>query len=376
MSNAPAPPRPIESTFLAITVGYRLFAAAWLAILATVVLLGEDGADRPGIVVGTLGGVLGWTLVATLVSRARPGWVATWPFVVVEILISCFTVVAGDTAGSAGFAGGFPLVGLFTAIYARGTVGGIAAGVALFVTQLSLLGAVRSDTAARVSFLISYLFTAAAGIGIAAALRSSDERRAEAESRLAAAEMERARAEAKTEVAVHLHDSVLQSLALIQRDGDTSEQSRRIARTQERELRAWLYLDQGGVAPAGFREGVSTLTHSVEDLTGVRIELVIVGDRPLDDRLRALLAAAREATMNAAKHAGVEEVSVYAEVAEHGVSIFVKDRGAGFDPNQASSGRGIPDSILARMERHGGLASIRSEPGKGTEVILTMANPQ
>lgn len=376
MSNAPATQRPIESTFLAITVGYRLFAAAWLTILATVVLLGQEQAERPAIVIGTMVGVLGWTLIGTLLSRARPRLVSTWSFAVIEILISCFTVVAGDTAGSAGFAGGYPLVGLFTAIYARGTIGGIVAGVALFVTQLSLLGAIRSDTAARVSFLISYLFTAAAGIGIAAALRSSDERRAAAESRLAAAETERARAEAKTEVAVHLHDSVLQTLALIQRDGDTSEQSRRIARTQERELRAWLYQDQTGLAPAGFREGVTALAHSVEDLTGVRVDPVIVGDRPLDDRLRALLAAAREATMNAAKHAGVEDVSVYAEVAEHGVSVFVKDRGAGFDPNQASSGRGIPDSILARMERHGGLASIRSEPGKGTEVVLTMANPQ
>jgi signal transduction histidine kinase len=106
----------------------------------------------------------------------------------------------------------------------------------------------------------------------------------------------------------------------------------------------------------------------------VRIEAVTAGDRPVDDRLRALLAAAREATMNAAKHAGVAEVAVFGEVTEHGVSVFVRDRGTGFDTNAASDGRGIPDSILARMDRHGGLASIRSEPGKGTEVILTMTH--
>ena len=375
MTTEPAA-RSIESTLLTITVGYRLFAAGWLSILALVVLVGDEPADRPAVVTGTLAGVVVWTVAATVVSRTRPAAISTWGFVLAEIAISCFTVIAGDTAGATGFAGGYPLVGLFTAIYARGTTGGVVAGGALFITQLTLLGAVRSDTAGRVSFLISYLFTAAAGIGIAAALRSSDRSRAEAESRLATAEAEKARAEAKTEVAVHLHDSVLQTLALIQRDAATSEQSRRIARTQERELRAWLYQDQAGISPTGFRDGVTAMAHSVEDLTGVRVDPVVVGDRGLDDRLRALLAAAREAAMNAAKHAAVEEVSVYGEVGEHGVSIYVKDRGIGFDPGEASDGRGIPDSILARMERHGGIASIRSERGKGTEVVLTMANPQ
>lgn len=359
------PTRSIEGTLLTITVGYRLFAAGWLALLAAVVLIGRGEPERPGLVVAMLATVVGWTAVATIVSRRRPGLVSTWPFVAIDVVLSCLSVIGGEIAGSVSFAGGFPLVGVFTAIYAKATAGGIIAGSALFVTSLTLLGAVRLDTAARVSFLISYLFTAAAGIGIAAVLRGSDRR-------LAAAETERARAEAKTEVAVHLHDSVLQTLALIQRDPDTSEQTRRLARTQERELRAWLYQDQATARTAGFREGVAALAASIEDLTGVRIEAVTVGDTALDDRLRALLAAAREATMNAAKHAGVAEVSVYAEAGVHGVSVFVKDRGVGFDTTEASTGHGIPDSILARMDRHGGTASIRSERGKGTEVVLTM----
>jgi signal transduction histidine kinase len=371
-----APPRQLETTLLAITTGFRLFAAGWLAILAAVVLAGDEKADRPVIVWATLAAVAVWVLVATAIAKWRPTWVSTWVFVVIEILLSSFTVIAGDTAGSVGFAGGYPLVGVFTAIYAKGTTGGIVAGSALFVTQLSLLGAVRSDIASRVSFLISYLFTAAAGIGIAAVLRASDRRRTEAEERMAAAENERARAEAKTEMTVHLHDSVLQTLALIQRDADTSDQSKRLARTQERELRAWLYQGHDGTQPSGFTDGLTTMTASVEDLTGVRIETVTVSDRTLDDRLRALLAAAREATMNAAKHAGVADISVFGEVSEHGVSVYVKDRGVGFDTNTASAGRGIPDSILARMERHDGVVSIRSELGKGTEVILTMANQQ
>ena len=368
--------RSIESTLLSITIGYRIFATGWLAILAVVVLAGTQKADRPGVVWLTLGVAVGWTMTATIISRARPALVTTWGFVIFEILLSSLSVVAGDLAGSIGFAGGFPLVGVFTAIYARATLGGTMAGAALFVTTLGRLPAVRFNAASDVSFLISYVFTAAAGIGIAAALRASDRRRTEAEKRVAAAETERAHAEAKTEVAVHLHDSVLQTLALIQRDTDTSEQSKRLARQQERELRSWLYQDQDRIHPSGFRDSITTMAATIEDLTGVKIETVTVGDRTLDDPLQALLAAAREATMNAAKHAQVGELSIYAEVAEHGVSVFVKDRGIGFDTNMASAGRGIPDSILARMERHGGQTSIRSEPGKGTEVILTMANLQ
>jgi signal transduction histidine kinase len=111
----------------------------------------------------------------------------------------------------------------------------------------------------------------------------------------------------------------------------------------------------------------------VEDTYAISVTPVIVGDVPMDQHLAALVAAAREAMVNAAKHAGVEEISVYAEVEDGTVSVFVRDRGIGFDQAEVGADRrGLAQSIRGRMERHGGTATVRSKPGEGTEVELTM----
>lgn len=182
----------------------------------------------------------------------------------------------------------------------------------------------------------------------------------------------RIRTEARAEMAAHLHDSVLQTLALIQRSKEPREMVT-LARTQERDLRAWLY----GRAPsrhgARLHDAIDAMAGRLELAHRVRIEAVVVGDAELDDDLRALVAATSEATTNAARHAGVEDVSVYVEVEDGQVEAFVRDGGTGFDPTAVPADRrGIADSILQRMERHGGSAEIRSEPGAGTEIHLRM----
>jgi signal transduction histidine kinase len=187
----------------------------------------------------------------------------------------------------------------------------------------------------------------------------------------------RIRAEERADMAARVHDSVLQTLALIQRRAGDPQQVIQLARAQERELRSWLFdgqapgsLDGPGMTLAA---GIRLIQQEVEAQHGVPVEAITVGDCDLDDDLTALLAAAREATVNAVKWSGASEVSLFAEVEPTEVAVFVRDRGKGFDPAAVPSDRkGLAESIHARMARRGGSAVVRSAPGEGTEVSLRM----
>jgi signal transduction histidine kinase len=187
----------------------------------------------------------------------------------------------------------------------------------------------------------------------------------------------RALAEERAQMAAHVHDSVLQTLALIQRSSDDPQHVVRLARAQERELRSWLFEGRPPGAIGGdatmLGEGIGLLQRQVEADHGIAVQVVMVGDCPLDDALRALLDAAREATVNAAKWSGADQVSVYAEVETNSVMLYVRDRGSGFDPEAVPEDRqGIAQSIRARMARFGGSAVVRSAPREGAEVQLSM----
>ncbi len=181
---------------------------------------------------------------------------------------------------------------------------------------------------------------------------------------------ERVRTQERADVAAHLHDSVLQTLALIQKNSHDSATVARLARAQERDLRSWLYAgestDEHTVASA--LRGVSA---EVEDAHGISVDVVTVGDCDFADSLRPVVAATREAVTNAAKHAAVPRVDVYAEITGTAVDVFVRDRGRGFDATDTPEDRyGIRHSIIDRMRRHGGTGEIRSTVGEGTEVHL------
>lgn len=181
----------------------------------------------------------------------------------------------------------------------------------------------------------------------------------------------RIRVEERAEVAAHLHDSVLQTLALIQRHAESPRDVSRLARGQERELRSWLYGHPEDTATFG-----GALERAVADIEAsydVEVQSVIVGDEPMDERLTAVVQASHEAMRNAARHSGVHNVSLYAEMEAEGVTVFVRDRGVGFDPDGiAEDRRGVRHSIVERMARHGGLARITTGAGTGTEVELRM----
>ncbi|MGI5137594.1 MULTISPECIES: PspC domain-containing protein [unclassified Streptomyces] len=189
----------------------------------------------------------------------------------------------------------------------------------------------------------------------------------------------RIRAQERAEVAAHVHDSVLHTLTLIQRNAENASEVRRLARAQERDLRAWLYKPEGtgkdeDEEPDTLAEAVRRNAAEVEDKHGVPIEVVVVGDCPLDERIGAQMQAAREAMVNAAKYGGEGgAVQVYAEVEGRTVFVSVRDRGPGFDLDAIPADRmGVRESIIGRMERNGGTARLRAVPGGGTEVELEM----
>jgi signal transduction histidine kinase len=183
----------------------------------------------------------------------------------------------------------------------------------------------------------------------------------------------RIRSEERSEVAARVHDSVLQTLALIQRHAAEPRRVAAIARRQERELRGWLYADRPlGDETASLVAALSDAAADIEELHGIRVEIASSGDCPLDEAAGALVLAAREAMTNTAKFAGVEDVDVYLEVADD-ISVFVRDRGTGFDRNVVPAGRrGLAESIEGRMERVGGQATVTSSPAGGTEVELRL----
>lgn len=227
-----------------------------------------------------------------------------------------------------------------------GTAGGF--GVALAAVVLTLLGV--------------------AALGVPLWIRMWDQLGEERAEKAAAAE--------RADIASRLHDSVLQTLALIQKRAEDPAEVTRLARGQERELRQWLF-DSRDKTPQTTGTVFTALERAcgeVEDLYGLRIVPVTVGeDQPLNDATQAAVMAAREALVNVAKHAGVESADVYAEILLGELSVFVRDRGRGFDPDNVPEGHhGLAESVRGRVERAGGRVRIRSAPGEGTEVSITM----
>jgi signal transduction histidine kinase len=242
----------------------------------------------------------------------------------------------------------------------------VGAGFVLVVSAVALF-AVRHG---RVADVYDVLISAALGVvGLAVTLgpwiwRLTND--------LSEERSERVRTQERADLAAHLHDSVLQTLALIQKNASDGATVARLARSQERDLRAWLF-DSTPVGDRTLAGALREVVREIEDTYGVDVELVTVGDVALDEPLSPVVAATREAVTNAAKHAGTPVVDIYAEVAPDGVEVFVRDRGRGFDPQTVPPDRqGVRNSSLDRTSRHGGTAEIRSTPETGTEVRLKL----
>lgn len=347
---------------LAGGLGVLLYVLAWAASVPE-----GSRARRPkpllpghrqvaGITCITLG-----LLVAARDAGLWAGDGVVWPAAVATLGVSVIWV-RGDGAlrglGGASESSPFSAAGLV-----RLAIGALL----VLIGMASVLAANMTFTLGRLIDLMFPVLVAVTGVSLilgpwllSVARQTTEERR------------ERIRSQERADMAAHLHDSVLQTLALMQRT-DSSREMATLARVQERELRAWLYGKSKTLDAGTLDAAIDVVAGRVEKLHQVSVEAVVVGDAPLDERTGALVHAAGEAMINAARHSGESSISVYAEVEGGQVTAYVRDQGTGFDPEAvAADRRGIADSIVGRMRRFGGTAAISSAPGAGTEVRLVM----
>lgn len=379
----------VRAGFVAATLlggfGVVLYGALWLMLPADTrfetaapgIESATRGGRRPGRVrrLGDLGphvaltalGIGGILLLQALFGRGTAFWAVVLGIVGVGLLWR-----QADEAQRERWLDSSGRIDLFRVVFGRGgwaSYARVAVGLLLVLLAL-VVYSVRGGSVSMARDVVVAAFLTILGLGIVIgpwiyrlASDLSDER------------AERVRTQERADVAAHLHDSVLQTLALIQKNAEDPTTVARLARAQERDLRAWLYAgestDERTVASA-----LRGLAARLEDEYGVSVDVVTVGDCDLEEALVPLVRAAGEALTNAAKHAGTGRVDVYAEVTSGAVDVFVRDRGVGFDPVTVPEDRyGVRHSIVGRMERHGGTAQVRSAPGEGTEVRLHLARP-
>lgn len=292
-------------------------------------------------------------------------------------LMVLFAQIAPGSITSFTWPAGFVLAGALIA-WSRGTnnegisiVVRIVAGLSVAIGGV-LAFAALSDVSA-VQFLVALVFGLAVIAGVVLIAAPSVVQMAHS---LDGERSDRIRLDERARISAHLHDSVLQTLSLIQHNADDPVKTAQLARKQERELRNWLY-GSSVTEPGGIRLGpaIEQAATEVEEAHGVQINVVAVGDTgaAVHGDLRRLIAATREAMNNAAVHSGESQIDVFIERLPHAIEIFVRDTGAGFDVDEvASDRRGVSESILGRMRRAGGSATIHSTPGEGTEVELTL----
>ena len=337
-------------------IGVALYAIAWV-LMASAGEVGDDAAPEPPAA-GATERILGVTLVVVgallLIGALGLGFDdrVAWPV----WLVGLGLLVAWHRRRLGAFVDG-----------GRSALVRVVAGLLLVVAGLAGLIALNLDLGdARDTLLLSA--AVAAGLALVAAPAIIALARDLAEER-----RQRVLTEERERVAAHLHDSVLQTLALVQREADDPARTRALARRQERELRSWLYGSADDRAAGGVRAALERACAEVEELHEVPVELVVVGDLPVDDRVHELVAAAREGMVNAAKHSGAARIDVYAEVDDATTAVFVRDTGSGFEADAVPTDRrGLRDSVTARIERVGGTVSVRTTPGEGTEVELRL----
>ncbi|HEX6345733.1 PspC domain-containing protein [Umezawaea sp.] len=366
----------VRAVFAALTalngVGVIAYGLLWVFVPQRTADAEGEPPLKPGErqqAIGLLALGLGAAVVVTLLTGAVSGWIVG-PLAV-ALVGAAVVWREADEAQRRRWRDG-ARSGVFGKS-GRSTLIRIAAGVALVALGIGVL-VVTTYQLDQIQFTLVAVLATLAGVALLTVplwIKLVNDLGEERSARI--------RTEERAEIAAHLHDSVLQTLALIQKQAEAPREVRRLARGQERQLRDWLYgRDVGDTArPSTVSAAIALASGEVEDTFAVSVQQVVVGDCPLDHNLLAVVQAAREAMVNAAKHAGVAEISVYGEVEEDSVHVFVRDRGKGFDPESVPEDRhGLADSIRGRMVRHGGEAKLRTSPGEGTEVHLEMPRKQ
>ena len=355
----------LEAILLRIAAGARVIGAAWVGILVLAAyLVTRDVMQRPWLPIIVAAIVGAWSMVAVAWSSTRLHRLVAIPALGADVVLGAGALVASASTGPGviNYSGGLPLIVVAIASI-RGRREAWAA--ALIMTAVTL--AVRpGGVGDAVGSIVLYTAGAAIFTWVVRVLRAADRQRREADDRRRTAEAATARAEERIEISRHLHDSVLQTLALIQRRSAEPGEVTVLARKQERELRDWLF---GGSSVDGtFAAALTAAAGEVEERHAVPVEVVTSGDELLTDDALALVAAAGEAMSNAAMHSGAPVVTVFGEVTDEVFRVFVRDRGTGFDPAKLPDDRlGVRQSIIGRVTSRHGAAIVRSETGWGTE---------
>jgi signal transduction histidine kinase len=360
-------PLPVDVTLRGVVIVFRLLGLAWMAMLVIATLSTDPEADE-AIALGALALATVWTLATIIAARNPSDPIRTPWFVFADGVVAILVASSSFWAGAEHlFHGGYPISWIVVAAYAGGLRYAMWSALVLFAQQV-VMYAVEAErglipTLGNIVFVV---FAIVVGWAVDA-LRVTQRARLEAERQVAAARAEQARHEERASLANRLHDSYLQTLHVIRRDADDADEVRYLARRQERELRRVIDTMRSPFEHS-FAARLLEVRDEVEDLFRIQIHVVNRDDAEMTEELQAAIDAAHEAMTNAAKHAGVDEIDVYAEISDGSASIFVRDRGSGFSGDIPESG--LDHSVRSRIEAVGGTVVVTSEPGSGTEVAI------
>lgn len=358
----------LERTLFRAVVAFRLVALAWMVVLVAVTLVTVPDVSVGAIVGVTLVAALGAAGLQVAAARGLSGR----RLVAADALVGCVVAAGPWMAGTTEpFYGGYPMSAVVLVAFAAGTLWALALAAVEFgiiVVGAVAVGPVDVGDLTRTG--LTLLVTAWVVGWVMERLRDADARRVEAEEALGSEREARARAEERARLAAGLHDSAVQTLVVLRQEADDPDRVRALARRQERELRA-LIADRDA-EPGGLAAELGRVADDVEDLHGLHVERVLIGDAPAGPAVAAAAAATRELLVNVARHAGTDRAHLFAEVGDAAITVTVRDRGRGFDTASIPEGTGLTRSVRDRVTGVGGEVRIRSNPDQGTDVELTV----
>ena len=361
---------PIENILLKIMLAFRVLGWVWLMLLVVSSLMTDTGANRV-IVISMAAGSLLWTIFTLWMAQDQRR-VKSTAFVVADGIVVLIVANASYYAGATSLLhGGFPISWIAVVAYATNVRWTLGAAAILFVNQwLGMESEGSYKVPDQVGAVVFFVYGAIVGYGFDL-IRARDRLRRTATEELALERQRQIRHGEQLAIADQLHDSVLQTLHAIRVSPANPDQVRYIARKQERELRRTIH-SLRSTFETPFVTAMFTARDDVEDLYGIEIDMVCSYDTEMNVQLAGLVEATREAMINAAKHSGSDVILVFCSSEKDQITVFVRDKGRGFDFAASTDGFGIENSIMRRLELIGGAASIQSTRDFGTEVEMTV----
>ena len=370
-SSRPEPGTGLDSTVRRLVVGFRILGWGWMMLLITLTLLSDDTAN-PAVVIGAAALGTMWAAVTVLVGWRTDELGSLW-FVLSDGAVVLAIGAASTVSGAEDlFHGGYVISWIMVAAYGGGLIAALGASVVLTIEQV-IVHIVDGRGLVAIGGSVTFIIFALIVGWAFDALRLYDHRRRAAETELVRERAEAARWEERFVLADQLHDSVLQTLHAIRLTAESPGEVRHLARYQERELRRTI-AEMRSKFDDSFRAALLSARDEVEDLYRVEIDAVIRSDAQLTDELQCIVDATREAMVNAARHSSADKIELFSEIVDDTLSVYTRDRGAGFDTSRVDPTRGIGRHI-AKVEDAGGETTIFSQRGEGTEITFTMAMP-